>query len=90
MGQLAFLKMFILVAISLDVNDNRRHVHVFWKLPNLVTIGEDAFYDCTKLSSFTMGNRLETIGFKHLIHFLRQCLSVVVVMPVRQESVQIL
>ena len=29
MGQLAFLKMFILVAISLDVNDNRRHVHVF-------------------------------------------------------------
>ena len=31
MGQLAFLKMFILVAISLDVNDNRRHVHVFWK-----------------------------------------------------------
>lgn len=31
MGQLAFLKMFILVAISLDVNDNRRHVHVFKK-----------------------------------------------------------
>ena len=31
MGQLAFLKMFILVAISLDVNDNRRHVHVFQK-----------------------------------------------------------
>lgn len=31
MGQLAFLRMFILVAISLDVNDNRRHVHVFWK-----------------------------------------------------------
>ena len=31
MGQLAFLKMFILVAISLDVNDNRRHVHVFRK-----------------------------------------------------------
>ena len=31
MGQLAFLKMFILVAISLDVNDNRRHVHVFYK-----------------------------------------------------------
>lgn len=30
-GQLAFLKMFILVAISLDVNDNRRHVHVFEK-----------------------------------------------------------
>ena len=31
MGQLAFLRMFILVAISLDVNDNRRHVHVFRK-----------------------------------------------------------
>ena len=31
MGQLAFLKMFILVAISLDANDNRRHVHVFKK-----------------------------------------------------------
>ncbi len=31
MGQLAFLKMFILVAISLDVNDNRRHVHIFQK-----------------------------------------------------------
>ena len=31
MGQLAFLKMFILVAISLDVNDNRRHVHIFRK-----------------------------------------------------------
>ena len=31
MGQLAFLKMFILVAISLDINDNRRHVHVFMK-----------------------------------------------------------
>ena len=31
MGQLAFLKMFILVAISLDANDNRRHVHVFRK-----------------------------------------------------------
>lgn len=31
MGQLAFLRMFILVAISLDINDNRRHVHVFYK-----------------------------------------------------------
>ena len=31
MGQLAFLRMFILVAISLDKNDNRRHVHVFRK-----------------------------------------------------------
>ena len=31
MGQLAFLKMFILVAISLDINDNRRHIHVFRK-----------------------------------------------------------
>ena len=31
MGQLAFLKTFILVAIPLDTNDNRRHVHVFRK-----------------------------------------------------------
>ena len=31
MGQLAFLQMFILVAISIDANDNRRHVHVFRK-----------------------------------------------------------
>lgn len=31
MGQLAFLKMFILVSIPTDVNDNRRHVHVFRK-----------------------------------------------------------
>lgn len=31
MGQLAFLKMFILVSISVDVKDNRRHVHVFKK-----------------------------------------------------------
>ena len=31
MGQLAFLKAFILVAIPLDVNDNRRHLHVFKK-----------------------------------------------------------
>ena len=31
MGQLAFLKAFILVAMSIDANDNRRHVHVFQK-----------------------------------------------------------
>ena len=31
MWQLAFLKLFIIVAISLDMNDNRRHVHVFRK-----------------------------------------------------------
>ena len=31
MGQLAFLQMSILVAISIDANDNRRHVHVFRK-----------------------------------------------------------
>ncbi len=29
MGQLAFLKIFLLVSIPTDVNDNRRHVHVF-------------------------------------------------------------
>ena len=31
MGQLAFLKMFILVSIPVDKQDNRRHVHVFRK-----------------------------------------------------------
>lgn len=31
MGQLAFIRTFILVAIPLDANDNRRHVHVFMK-----------------------------------------------------------
>lgn len=29
MGQLAFLKMFLLISIPTDINDNRRHVHVF-------------------------------------------------------------
>lgn len=31
MGQLAFLKAFILVSVPIDANDNRRHVHVFRK-----------------------------------------------------------
>lgn len=31
MGQLAFLKMFILVSIPTDIYDNRRHIHVFRK-----------------------------------------------------------
>jgi len=31
MGQLAFLKMFLLVSIPTDINDNRRHIHVFLK-----------------------------------------------------------
>ena len=29
MGQLAFIRMFLLVSIPTDINDNRRHVHVF-------------------------------------------------------------
>lgn len=29
MGQLAFLKMFLLISIPTDINDNRRHVHIF-------------------------------------------------------------
>ena len=32
MGQLAFLKAFILVVIPIDIKDNRRHVHVFRKV----------------------------------------------------------
>lgn len=31
MGQLAFLKMFLLVSIPTDINDNRRHIHIFRK-----------------------------------------------------------
>ena len=31
MRQLAFIKMFLLVSITMDVNDNRRHIHVFRK-----------------------------------------------------------
>jgi len=31
MRQLAFIKMFLLVSIPTDVNDNRRHIHVFRK-----------------------------------------------------------
>ena len=31
MRQLAFLRMFILVAMSIYANDNRRHIHVFYK-----------------------------------------------------------
>lgn len=31
MGQLAFIKLFMLVSIPTDINDNRRHVHVFYK-----------------------------------------------------------
>lgn len=30
-GQLAFLKMFLLVSIPTDINDNRRHIHIFKK-----------------------------------------------------------
>ena len=31
MGQLAFIKLFMLVSIPTDKNDNRRHVHVFYR-----------------------------------------------------------
>lgn len=31
MGQLAFIKMFLLVSIPTDMYDNRRHIHVFRK-----------------------------------------------------------
>lgn len=29
MGQLAFLRMFLFVSIPTDINDNRRHIHIF-------------------------------------------------------------
>ena len=31
MGQLAFLKMFLIVSIPTDINYNRSHVHIFKK-----------------------------------------------------------
>ena len=31
MGQLAFLRMFLFVSIPTDINDNRRHIHIFKK-----------------------------------------------------------
>ena len=31
MGQLAIIKMFLLVSIPTDIYDNRRHIHVFRK-----------------------------------------------------------
>lgn len=31
MGQLAFIKLFMLVSIPTDILDNRRHVHVFYR-----------------------------------------------------------
>lgn len=31
MGQLAIIKMFLIVGIPTDINDNRRHVHIFKK-----------------------------------------------------------
>ncbi len=31
MGQLALIRMFLLVSIPTDINDNRRHVHIFRK-----------------------------------------------------------
>lgn len=31
MGQLAFIKLFMLVSIPTDINDNRRYVHVFYR-----------------------------------------------------------
>ena len=31
MGQLAFIRVFMLVSIPTDINDNRRHVHVFYR-----------------------------------------------------------
>ena len=31
MGQLAFLRTFLLVAFPIDANENRRHIHVFFR-----------------------------------------------------------
>lgn len=31
MGQIAWLSVFMLVVLPIDINDNRRHVHVFYR-----------------------------------------------------------
>ncbi len=31
MGQIAWISVFMLVILPIDVNDNRRHVHVFYR-----------------------------------------------------------
>lgn len=31
MGQLAWIDVYMLVALPIDVNDNRRHVHIFYR-----------------------------------------------------------
>lgn len=31
MGQLAWISVYMLIALPIDINDNRRHVHVFIK-----------------------------------------------------------
>ena len=55
MGQLAFLKMFILVAISLDVNDNRRHVNIFKKGMRHQHSLAKIWIDMCKIQGVTLG-----------------------------------
>lgn len=31
MGQIAWLSVFMLVVLPIDINDNRRHVHIFYR-----------------------------------------------------------
>ena len=31
MGQIAWISVFMIVVLPIDVNDNRRHVHVFYR-----------------------------------------------------------
>lgn len=31
MGQIAWLSVFIFVVLPIDINDNRRHIHIFYK-----------------------------------------------------------
>lgn len=31
MGQIAWISVFMIVALPIDINDNRRHVHVFYR-----------------------------------------------------------
>lgn len=31
MGQIAWISVFLIVVLPIDINDNRRHVHVFYR-----------------------------------------------------------
>ena len=83
MGQLAFLRAFILVAIPLDANDNRRHVHVFKKgkrhLRSAAKIGiESNGEQCVEIAQSTLSaseNKLIVDAFNKHWTFINEQIS---------------